>query len=45
LAVEVGFDRLEIRHASRDDSCSFFVLRKSKFSLTTLLAAFVAGLV
>jgi hypothetical protein len=22
LAVEVGFDGLEIRHASRDDSCS-----------------------
>jgi hypothetical protein len=40
LAVEVGFDGLEIRHASRDDAGFISVLRNSKFSLTSLFSCF-----
>jgi hypothetical protein len=40
IGVEVQFDGLDIRHASRDDSGSFLVLRNSKFSLTIFCSCF-----
>jgi hypothetical protein len=40
MVVEVGFDGLEIRHASHDDSCSVSCATNSKFCLTTIFSPF-----
>jgi hypothetical protein len=40
IGVEVGFDGLEIRHASCGDSGFFSGYRNSKFSLTTIFSSF-----
>jgi hypothetical protein len=40
MGVEVGFDGLEIRHASRDDSGSVSGATELKVFLTTIFSSF-----